>query len=402
MGWLFLIIPLLLTAGSGQFLADAYLPAIPDIVRELGTTDAIIQGTMTTFLVGFAISQMVFGPLSDVMGRYRPMMFGLLLAFGGTALCYFAPTAEALLLGRFIQGAGIGGGEPIARALLRDVVPSDKLLRYNSYFSFFIVFFLAMSPVLGGYINELAGWRTIFLMSMVLVAVLMLLLKLQIEHRQTQVVSENRWDFIKANSKMVLGSRAYWGFVLPTCACYGSLFAFATFAPVYFDQVLSLGTTEIGWTFGAGMGIFMLTALVNGQLVTRVRRPYFILVYALTLLACSGGIYLYIAWAEYTSYWWTFAGCSLCYCASSHVFPISAWYSVDLFKQARGFASSAYGGLRSAIAVVTSGLIAISPDDTTWPIGLFTLFASLIALIGLCAWAIPFDKAREQAEASSS
>ena len=103
------------------FATDMYLPSFPRMVQDLATTPSGVQLTLTTFLVGVALGQLTFGPLSDRYGRKPPLLVGSILCVVASVLAMLAPTIEVLLGARFFQGLGGAAGIVIARAIVADV-----------------------------------------------------------------------------------------------------------------------------------------------------------------------------------------------------------------------------------------------------------------------------------------
>jgi len=110
-----------LLAAIGPFAIDMYLPALPSISTDLGTTTAATQMTLMAFFIAFGVCQIVYGPMSDMLGRKPPLYFGLsLFAIGGIG-CGLAPSVEWLIVFRFVQGIGAAAGMVIPRAIIRDL-----------------------------------------------------------------------------------------------------------------------------------------------------------------------------------------------------------------------------------------------------------------------------------------
>src|SRR5665213_4563879 len=151
-----------LMTAMGPLSVDMYLPSMPAIARELGTDDAHVQLTLSTFLAGFAVGQFFHGPLSDRYGR-KPV---LLIAFGlyviASAACAFTHSIELLILARFVQAVAACGPIVIARAIVRDLYDGPRGGREMARMGMIMGVVPAIAPILGGVLHDLAGWRSIF------------------------------------------------------------------------------------------------------------------------------------------------------------------------------------------------------------------------------------------------
>ena len=142
---------------------NLYLPSLPDIVEKLNTTPFLVQLTIPCYMIAFGLSHLVYGPLSDRFGRRKQILFGLLFSLIGTAVCATAPDIYQLMLGRFLQGLGLGAGSALARPIIRDISSGDLFSHYSSILSVSSSVFMAAAPTLGGYLQLYFGWQSSFI-----------------------------------------------------------------------------------------------------------------------------------------------------------------------------------------------------------------------------------------------
>ena len=147
----------------GPFAIDMYLPALPTIAADLGVDPAGAQLTLTAYFIAFAVSQLFYGPASDMFGRKPPIYFGLGLFAAASAGCAFAPNIEALIALRFLQGLGAAGVMSIPRAIVRDRYTGAKATRLMSTVMLVISISPMLAPLVGSLIIVPFGWRAVFI-----------------------------------------------------------------------------------------------------------------------------------------------------------------------------------------------------------------------------------------------
>lgn len=151
-----------LLAAIGPFAIDMYLPALPAIAADLGTSTAATQMTLMSFFVAFGLCQIVYGPVSDMLGRKAPLYFGLAIFTIGSVGCALAPDIEWLIVFRFVQGIGASAVMVIPRAIIRDLHTGVEATRLMAL----VMLVLSVSPILaplaGSAVIVPLGWRAVF------------------------------------------------------------------------------------------------------------------------------------------------------------------------------------------------------------------------------------------------
>src|SRR3989441_3272854 len=158
----------------GPLSIDMYLPALPAIGRDLAASESVIQLTLTACLVGLAVGQIFAGPLSDRLGRRRPLLIGVAGYVLASLMCATAPAAPLLVGFRLLQGLAGAAGIVIARAIVRDLYAGSAAARYFS--RLILIFGIApiLAPVLGAQILRFTSWHGIFLALAIVTALLWL------------------------------------------------------------------------------------------------------------------------------------------------------------------------------------------------------------------------------------
>jgi DHA1 family bicyclomycin/chloramphenicol resistance-like MFS transporter len=157
---LFLILGALSALGPASM--DIYLPALPTLTREFGTTESAAQLTVSLYLVGLGVGQLIAGPMSDVRGRRSPLIAALSLYMVATVICAVAPGIEVLAVSRLLQGMTAAAGVVIGRAMVRDLFVGKAAARYLS--RLVLIYGLApmLAPLVGSQILRFTSWRGVF------------------------------------------------------------------------------------------------------------------------------------------------------------------------------------------------------------------------------------------------
>ncbi|MDO9405870.1 MAG: multidrug effflux MFS transporter [Polaromonas sp.] len=151
-----------LLSAIGPFAIDMYLPALPSIGKTLGTSMAAVQASLMAFFISLGIGQIIYGPVSDMVGRKLPLYFGLVLFGIGSIGCALAPDIETLIVLRFIQGLGACAGMVVPRAVVRDLHTGPDAARLMSLLMLVFSVSPILAPLAGSLLIEAFGWRSVF------------------------------------------------------------------------------------------------------------------------------------------------------------------------------------------------------------------------------------------------
>ncbi len=258
-----------------QFASDIYAPSLPNIADTLNTHVDLAQWSMAIYMLGVALSQLVYGPLSEGIGRKTPLLAGLAIMLVGSLFCLFAPGIDALIWGRLIQGCGAGACAALWRSIFRDVFTGEDLAKYGSYLVIFIMFIVPAAPALGGYLQDWSGWRATFAFMSIygLVAFLAILLGYK-ETSQHHHVERLKLSFVSKTYSSLLSSPVFMGVTVCTFLSYGAFFAWFVTGPVLLIEGIGISPVAFGWiTFLGGGGAYALAGWLNGKVVKRFGMP---------------------------------------------------------------------------------------------------------------------------------
>jgi DHA1 family bicyclomycin/chloramphenicol resistance-like MFS transporter len=263
-----LTVAILLTAmvALGPLSTDLYLPSLPTIGAAFGADTATVQLTLSVFLAGFAVSQLIYGPLSDRFGR-RPMILGgIVLYFLASLACAYAPSIEVLILARFGQALGACVGPVLGRAAVRDIYGRERAARMLSYMGMVMALAPAVGPILGGIVEVHFGWRANFL-ALAAFGLTMLVATLVIlpETNQWKSRDATRPGRLVANYLGLLRHRSYIGYVLVVACAYSGIFSFISGSSFVLIGLLGLSPDVYGFCFAAIVVGYMVGAFLSGR-----------------------------------------------------------------------------------------------------------------------------------------
>lgn len=255
----------------GPISMALYTPAMPALVDAFGTTDALIKLTLTAYFLGFAVTQLICGPLTDAFGRKPVTLAFLALYLLSSIMATFAPDVTWMLVARTLQGIGAAVGVSVARAIVRDQFTGQSSARIMNTIAMMLALGPAVSPAIGGFVLEIFGWQEIFWCMIVYGLVLTLaVLVFQREtnayqgrhHLNPKQLAENYLTLLR--DPQFLRPSLLIGFSL------GNLYALTTVLPFVLIYDVGLSPSAFGMTMMMQSASFIFGTVVTGQLLKRV------------------------------------------------------------------------------------------------------------------------------------
>ena len=276
---------------------DMYLPSLPAIGRALFASAGGVQLTLSAFFVGFAVGQLFWGPLSDKYGR-RPMLIaGVILYIVTSALCAISANIETLIAFRALQAFGGGAGTVIARAIVRDHFDTDHGARVMSYMMLVTALAPLCAPVIGGYVLQWFGWRTIFwiLAGFGSVCLAILLVALPESNPSERRSTATLWRVFAGYAGVFKDFRVV-ACLLTGGFAFAGMFAYISGTPFVYIEFFGVPPEAYGYLFGLNIVSLMISAYINGKLVTKFGTKRLV-AFGAGQAACSGVALLYLAWS---------------------------------------------------------------------------------------------------------
>jgi DHA1 family bicyclomycin/chloramphenicol resistance-like MFS transporter len=281
----------------GPMTIDLYLPALPAIAVDLGASADQVQRTLSVYIVGFAFSQLVYGPLSDRFGR-RPMLFaGVGLYIAASVACALAQSVDQLVVFRFLQAVGASCGPVLGRAVVRDYYTREEAARVMSWVISVMSLAPILAPVFGGLIATWADWRMNFWVLALFGASVILAVALFLgESNRFKDPTATDFGAMAKNFGTMLRHRIYVGFLLTNVCMFGGLFSWLNGSSFVLIERMGMSPMEYGLAFGVASVGFLSGAQTAARLVRRwgIER---MCILGAACAAVGGGVIFVLLWA---------------------------------------------------------------------------------------------------------
>jgi len=360
---------------------DIYLPAMPVMATDL-RGDAEL--TITGFLIGFCIAQLVWGPVSDHFGRRLPLFIGMVLFIAGSVGCALSTDIVQIVFWRVFQALGACTGPMLARAMIRDLFSRTRAAQMLSTLMIIMAVAPIAGPLIGGQMIKVTSWHTIFWL-LAIIGVLMLVSLFWLEETlpaEKRVKASLSGAF--ANYAILLRNASFMRFTLCLTFYYVAAYAFITGSPFVYIRYFGVDPQHYGWLFAVNIIGLMAVSVVNRRLVHRypleslLRFAVFAATLAAVILAAATGF--------------GFGGIGLIVVAVFVFFSMngiiaatSTACALDAVPNVAGSASALMGSLQYGSGIISSLLLALLSDGTPWTMGwimaVFTLASAGMALI---------------------
>jgi DHA1 family bicyclomycin/chloramphenicol resistance-like MFS transporter len=250
---------------------DIYLPAFPQIADELGATTSQVALTLAVNLIGIVIGQLVFGPMTDSLGRRRIVIITTAIAAIASLGVALSPTIGVLLAMRFIQGLAGGAGIAIARAIAADVTSGKAAARLFSIFISLTVTATIAAPVIGGVLLELTGtWRSSFVFLFIVDAVLAVAIAIYIPETHPAHARTVGGPASAARSYgVLLRDRVFMGYAITLVLAFASLYAYLAESAFVLQEQFGFSANQYTIILAVNSAGLMLVGFLNARLVKR-------------------------------------------------------------------------------------------------------------------------------------
>jgi DHA1 family bicyclomycin/chloramphenicol resistance-like MFS transporter len=338
---------------------DMYLPAMPQMEQVFHTTAAAVQYTMVTFLVGFALGQSLYGPITDRFGRKPPLYVSLTLFVFSSAACALAPSIQIMSFFRLLQALGACGGAVISRAIVRDLFPTSELRRIFSMLVLVVGVSPVIAPMLGSYLLIWFGWKAAFVTQTLIGIVCLAGMHFRLPESLPRTARiPLRVDTIVAGYARLIKDKTFLGASVMCGFSAAGTFAYITSAPFVYISLYKVPPAEFGWLFGAAAAGMVTASQINGRMSQRT--PLWRVLRNASLVQLAAGLLLLIAVLTGRGGLAAVFVCILAYIAAQgFVFPNGSAIAMMRHGEIAGTASALLGTNQFMIAAIAATFLGL-------------------------------------------
>lgn len=378
----FLIIVLGFLNALTPFTIDLYLPAFPQIAADLDVAVSRMSLSVSVYFIGFALGQVIYGPLLDRFGRQRPIYAGLAIYILATLGCMTTTSFEGLLMFRFIAALGGSAASVGAVALVRDHVPADRAARAFAMLMLVLSVSPLLAPSIGSVIASAASWRAIFAVLAALAIIDLALVVFAIPRTYSPDPSVSlRLAPVLRTFRDALAQPQFRTYTLAGSLSFAGLFVFISGSPAVFMDGFGVGPGGFGAIFAILAGGMILGGQLN-HLLLRYFPSELVFRRALFIQVIGGAAFLLLSLTVELGKWETVALLLVFLHCAGITYPNAAALALKPFTKHIGSASSLLGFLQLGLGAVAAALVGVL--DLTGPLPM----AFVMAVCSAAGWVI--------------
>lgn len=372
-----LIVILAFMSSLAPLTTDMYLPALGEVQKSFATTPFYTQLSLAVFFIAFAFGQLIYGPLSDVYGRKKPLYVGVTLFVVASIACISFDSVDSFIIFRFLQALGGCAGVVIARAIIND---NFELKEAASAFALMmVVSSLApmLAPVFGGFLLDYFLWQSIFVTLFALGILLLIFIIFGVKEQKSAQSVKLNFKAIMLNYFHILQDRRFRIYVLSFSFVMATIFAYITGSSFIFREYFNLSEKAYGILFGVNALSFMIFANINARIVCKYS-PYAVLPYAFVVMLGIALALIVVGWLDlgflpFEILLFLMLG------MNGFIAPNTTTLAMARFKQMSGSASAVLGMVQFVFAGAISFIVGALEANTPFPLALIIACCLLLA-----------------------
>ena len=345
---------------------DMYLPALPVIAQQFGVPAGSAQMTLSTYILGFALGQLLYGPMADSIGRKPVILGGTLIFAAAASACALAQSIDQLITLRFFHGLAAAAASVVINALMRDIYPKEEFSRMMSFVMLVTTVAPLLAPMIGGAVLVWLSWHAIFwiLAIAALLASLMIFFfiseTLPVERRQPFYIRTTLGNFATLfRHKRVLS------YMLASGFSFAGMFSFLSAGPFVYIELNHVLPQNFGYYFALNIVFLFIMTIINGRFVRRVGalRMFRAGLWIQFVMA----LWMVLSAAFDVGFWALVVGVAAFVGCVSLVASNAMAVILDEFPHMAGTASSLAGTFRFGIGAIVGALLSLATFNSAWP-----------------------------------
>ncbi len=358
---------------------DIYMPVLPQMQKSLETSQAMVQVTLSSFLIITGVGQLFLGPLSDQIGRFKVMFISASLFLVGSTLCALSTNIAFLIFARIVQAFGCCGLFVMSFAIVRDVFHGKESSMIYSFINAILSISPIIGPLIGVKLTTHFEWQSAFILLSIL-AFITLLMVIFLVKESLPVERRKRVSLdVFARYLLVGKTLQFWAYSLTAVSGMASFFILFSMTP-YIIKYLGFSMSKIYLMFGLAGVAFLIGSIFSGVVVNRIG-VFRTAIFGLSCIFISGVTSCAIYAFNGLSIWGFFAPCFLATFGCAFTAGTGASGSLEPFYEVAGVAAALFGTMEFALSGVIGSIAMIFPTTTSLPIAISMIIMSVIAFV---------------------
>ncbi|HED2337735.1 multidrug efflux MFS transporter EmrD [Serratia liquefaciens] len=373
-----LLVMLILLVAVGQMAQTIYVPVIADIAKDLSVRSGAVQRVMAAYLMTYGFSQLIYGPLSDRIGRRPVILAGMMIFLMGALGALLSNSLTMLVVASAIQGMGTGVAGVMARTMPRDLYAGTSLRYANSLLNMGILVSPLLAPIIGGALAMLFGWRACYAFLLVLCAGVAFSMFRWLPETRPQQTEKRR---MLASFRKLLADGTFSCYLVMLIGALAGIAVFEASCGVLMGGVLGLSGLTVSLLFILPIPAAFFGAWYAG----RDGKTFHTLVWHSVISCLLAGLMMWIpGWFGVMNIWTLIVPAALFFFGAGMMFPLATTGAMEPFPYLAGAAGALVGGMQNMGSGLATWLSAMLPQTGQFSLGL--LMFAMALLILLCWW----------------
>ena len=355
------------------------MPALPHLAQVFQTSNQLLQFSITLNLIGFSISQIIWGPLSDRFGRKPALLWAFGVAIVGTILAMLAVNTTMYIAGRLVEGLAVGAAAPVGRAIMADKLEKIKMAKVYAWYAIAALLPPAVGPVIGGYLLVYLGWRTIFAFFLLLALVYMIAVWRWMPETHEQKFTKLKMSEIWQKIVHIAQSKTFWMFAITYALINGFMIAYYGAMPYWYVVHFHLSEDTYAYLAFLPIASYILGSMLTNRLLKKYSLHNLLLVGVFAAILVGVLTLLLAIWFKPSLVNLNII-MILFSVASGIVTPMANASLMSAFREKVTILSAMMSGLRVAGAGVLVLISANIPLKSLFPLGIYITLVALLAL----------------------
>lgn len=341
---------------------DIYLPAMPQMTRDLGGQAEL---TVTGFLIGFSLAQLVWGPISDRIGRKIPLYIGMVLFVIGSVGCAMSESIEQIVFWRVFQAFGACTAPMLARAIIRDLFDKSRAVQLMSTLMIIMAIAPISGPLIGGQLLKISSWHMLFYLLAAIGVLMFFSLWLLPETLPREKRASGHFWAVFGNYKTLLGNRAFMAYTLCVTFYYIGQYAFIIGSPQVYIEFFHIEPQHFGWLFGVNIMGVMLMSFLNRFLTKRFSLDQLLRV-TTVFISLMGLLLAFFAYSQIGGLASLMISIFFYFSMVGIIASCATVAALDRVPEMAGSGSALMGSLQYGSGIISSLLLAAFADGSAW------------------------------------